>query len=50
MNLSFQAFYKNPKMFHKNIQRAFILKGHSKMDIDIFEDTDKLIIYDDDLI
>lgn len=46
LKLSFQAFQKQPKVFHTNIQRAMTLKKKSKMNIDFFEDTNGNLLHD----
>ena len=38
MDLSFKAFAKNPKVFHKNIQNILHLKKQSSLDIKTFID------------
>lgn len=54
MKLSYQAFSKNSKIFHKNIQNIFQLRKKSPMDINLLEDNEGdgegEIIYETNLI
>jgi len=45
IQLSYAAFGKNSKLFHKNIQNIFQLRKQSKMDIEIFEKINGNILY-----